>query len=195
MMGQRHPNINKNMAIAYGLALELDREGMDALLRSAGYALSDNSGFDLVVMFCVERHIYDFLEIRVIAQTVCEAFKIPVQGEDVYAGKPEIDIDPETFDASVDAGTADQASKRQKTSSDFRCDNFTTLLEQITESLDGFTETLGDGADEEPSEEAEMSEDEAAVYQKVRRVAEPLVSLLNSMADQIDHAALEIIGK
>jgi hypothetical protein len=198
IMGQRHPNINKKMAIAYGLALELDRETMDALLRSAGYALSNNSGFDLVVMFCVERRIYDFFEICHIAQTICEAAKIPVQGEEVYAGKPEVDIDIEQFDTTEDAGNADQTSKKQEPDNiDFQGDNFTDLLEKITESLDDFTEKLGDGWDslEEPSVEEDMREDEAAVYQKVQRVAEPLVSMLNSMAEKLERAAFEIIDK
>jgi hypothetical protein len=191
MMGQRHPNISKKIAIAYGIVLELDRETMDALLRSAGYALSNNSGFDLVVRYCVERRIYNIKEICDIADTVCKEVKIPVQGENIYAGKPDIDIDK--FDSSEDAGKAGRASEKRKTNSD----SFTDLLERITERLDDFTEELGDGADcldEEQFAEDDMSEDEAAVYQKAQQIAEPLVSLLNSMAEKLERAAGNIVG-
>jgi hypothetical protein len=189
MMGQRYPNISKKIAIAYGIVLELDRSTLDALLRSAGYALSNNSGFDLVVMFCVERRIYNIDEMCDIADTVCEAANIPVQGEKVYAGKPDVAIDLDRFTAAENAGKTDRPSETAKTDSG----NFTDLLERITESLDDFTETLGDGADCLNEDDA-MSEDEAAVYKKVQRVAEPLVNLLNSMADKLDSATFKIIG-
>jgi hypothetical protein len=197
MMGQRYPNISKKIAIAYGIVLKLDRATMDALLRSAGYALSNNSGFDLVVMYCVERRIYNIEEMCDIADTVCEEVKIPVQGEKVYAGKPDVDIDIGKFDTTEDAGKADRASKKRKTDSD----GFTDLLDRITESLDDFTEKLGDGADclddsqfAAQFAEDDMSEDEAAVYQKAQQVAEPLVSLLNSMAEKLERAASNIVG-
>jgi hypothetical protein len=198
MMEQRHPNISKKIAVAYGIALELDRETMDALLRSAGYALSNNSGFDLVVMCCIERRFYDYPKIVNVAKMVCNALNIPLRGEEVFAGKPAVDIDIEKFDTTGDAGNADPGNGEQETDSDFQCDNFTDLLEKITERLDDFTEKLGDGADcldEDQSAEDDMSEDEAAVYQKVQRVAEPLVSLLNSMAEKLERATFEIINK
>jgi hypothetical protein len=49
----------KNEAVSFGLVLKLDREEMDTLLQSAGFALSASSVFDLVIMFCLEQQVYD----------------------------------------------------------------------------------------------------------------------------------------
>ncbi len=48
----------KATAVALGMALKLDRQSMDELLLSAGYALSRSSYFDLIIAFCIERGIY-----------------------------------------------------------------------------------------------------------------------------------------
>jgi len=53
-------------AIRLGLALQLDRVNFDALLRTAGYALSDSSEYDLIIAFCIEHKIYNFLDINAI---------------------------------------------------------------------------------------------------------------------------------
>ena len=49
----------KNLAILLGVGLQLNREEMDLLLRSARYRLSRSHKEELVVAFCVENQIYD----------------------------------------------------------------------------------------------------------------------------------------
>lgn len=51
--------IGKNTAIALALALELNKNDTDELLGSAGYFLSENDTFDLVIQFCIKKKIYD----------------------------------------------------------------------------------------------------------------------------------------
>ncbi|GAB1476834.1 hypothetical protein MASR2M70_16700 [Bacillota bacterium] len=49
----------KNLVILLGIGLELNREEMDTLLRSARYILSRSHKDELVVAFCLENGIYD----------------------------------------------------------------------------------------------------------------------------------------
>jgi hypothetical protein len=49
----------KNTIIALALALELNKKETDKLLSSAGYSLSDSDTSDLVILFCLEKKIYD----------------------------------------------------------------------------------------------------------------------------------------
>jgi hypothetical protein len=49
----------KNTIIALALALELNKKETDTLLSSAGYTLSDSDTADLVILFCLEKKIYD----------------------------------------------------------------------------------------------------------------------------------------
>ena len=49
----------KENIIKLGLSLSLNKEKMDKLLSSAGYSLSTNNKFDLVILFCIENKIYD----------------------------------------------------------------------------------------------------------------------------------------
>lgn len=51
--------IGKNSAIALALALELNKNEVDELLSASGYSLSENDTFDLVIMFCIKKKIYD----------------------------------------------------------------------------------------------------------------------------------------
>ncbi len=51
--------VQKNSALALGLALRLDRDGLDSLLARAGYALTTNSKADVIVMFFLDRGIHD----------------------------------------------------------------------------------------------------------------------------------------
>lgn len=51
--------IGKHAAIALALALELNEKETDKLLSAAGYSLSKNDTFDLVIQFCLEKKIYD----------------------------------------------------------------------------------------------------------------------------------------
>lgn len=51
--------IGKPTAIALAIALELNQKETTKLLSSAGFSLSDNDTFDLVIQFCLEKKIYD----------------------------------------------------------------------------------------------------------------------------------------
>ena len=48
----------KYLIVAFALALKLDQNDMDSLLRAAGYSLSENETFDLVIRFCLKKKIY-----------------------------------------------------------------------------------------------------------------------------------------
>lgn len=56
--------VSKNTAICLALALELDKEDANRLLNSAGYSLSYNDKFDLIIQFCIEKKIYDIFYIN-----------------------------------------------------------------------------------------------------------------------------------
>ncbi len=49
----------KNTTIALAFALELNQDDTHNLLSSAGYTLSDSETSDLVILFCLEKKIYD----------------------------------------------------------------------------------------------------------------------------------------
>ena len=54
----------KATAIALCIALELNLEETGELLAMAGYSLSSSDTGDLVVKFCIERGIYDLIEVN-----------------------------------------------------------------------------------------------------------------------------------
>ncbi|ANX10713.1 hypothetical protein ABE41_001630 [Fictibacillus arsenicus] len=54
----------KNTIIALGLALELSEENFEQLLDSGGYSLSDSETADLVIKFCLEKKIYDVIQVN-----------------------------------------------------------------------------------------------------------------------------------
>ena len=54
----------KKTVIALCLALELPRNEADLLLASAGYSLSRADDFDLAIAFCIEKKVYNFLDIN-----------------------------------------------------------------------------------------------------------------------------------
>lgn len=49
----------KNTVIKLCLSLSLDKNRFNNLLSSAGYSLSKNNNFDLVISYCIENDIYD----------------------------------------------------------------------------------------------------------------------------------------
>ena len=54
----------KSTVLALLLALEMDREESDEMLAKAGYALSPSSKRDLIVEFCLEKGIYDVMQVN-----------------------------------------------------------------------------------------------------------------------------------
>lgn len=54
----------KNTVVALALALELDKKETDKLLSSAGYSLSDSDTSDLIIQFCIEKKIYNILQVN-----------------------------------------------------------------------------------------------------------------------------------
>jgi hypothetical protein len=54
----------KKTVIALCLALELPRADTDALLASAGYSLSNANDYDLIIAFCIEKKVFDFIGIN-----------------------------------------------------------------------------------------------------------------------------------
>ncbi len=67
---------SKSTAIAFALALELSREEADSLLKTAGFALSRSSKFDLVIEYCIQNRLYDVFEIN----EILFAFDLPLLG-------------------------------------------------------------------------------------------------------------------
>ena len=54
----------KNTVLSLAFALQLNRKEAEKLLKSAGFSLSDNHTFDLVIQFCLEKNIYDIDDVN-----------------------------------------------------------------------------------------------------------------------------------
>lgn len=65
---------NKNTAIRYCLGFRLNEGETDEWMKSAGFWLSDTSAFDLAIRYCIDRKIYDPIDVNILL----EALKIPL---------------------------------------------------------------------------------------------------------------------
>jgi hypothetical protein len=54
----------KSTIFALALGLELNKEDTEELLGSAGYSLSESETSDLVIKFCLDKHIYDVNQVN-----------------------------------------------------------------------------------------------------------------------------------
>ncbi|MBE5793496.1 MAG: macro domain-containing protein [Clostridiales bacterium] len=75
---RNHPHYqpSKQTALAFAIALRLNRAETDQLLRTAGLALSPSSRFDLVVEYFIQKGIYDVMQIN----EALYAFDLPLLG-------------------------------------------------------------------------------------------------------------------
>ena len=54
----------KKPLIALGIALDLSIEEIEKLLKSAGWAFTNTSKFDIIVLYCLEKNIRDIMMIN-----------------------------------------------------------------------------------------------------------------------------------
>jgi len=54
----------KKPLIALGIALDLTKGEIEKLLNSAGFAFTNTSKFDIIIMFCLEKNIRDIITIN-----------------------------------------------------------------------------------------------------------------------------------
>ena len=64
----------KNTVIRYCLGFRLDEAETDEWMKSAGYWLSDTSGFDLAIRYCIDKKIYDPIDVNILL----ESLKLPL---------------------------------------------------------------------------------------------------------------------
>ena len=62
----------KNTVIALALALELNKKETDKLLSAAGYSLSESNTFDLVILFFLDKEIYDIYSVNQALDYFCQ---------------------------------------------------------------------------------------------------------------------------
>ena len=63
IVSDKHYRPTKNTVIALAISLQLNIDETQSLLASAGFILSKSSLFDVIIMFCIVKKIYDVFEI------------------------------------------------------------------------------------------------------------------------------------
>lgn len=71
--------ISKNTAICFCLAMELNLQETQEMLRRMGYALSSYDDFDIVISYCIENNIYDIIDVN----EYLEELKLPLLGQKI----------------------------------------------------------------------------------------------------------------
>ncbi|MCT2536938.1 hypothetical protein NC661_16265 [Aquibacillus koreensis] len=56
--------ISKQTAVSLAIALRLTKKETEQLMNVAGFSLSENDTFDLIIQFCLEKQIYDIDDIN-----------------------------------------------------------------------------------------------------------------------------------
>ena len=63
---------NKNTAIRYCLGFHLSETETDEWMKSAGYWLSNTSEFDLAIRYCIDKKIYDPIDVNILLEALKE---------------------------------------------------------------------------------------------------------------------------
>ncbi len=66
IMNEKDYRPNRKTVISFAVALELTLSETQDLMETVGFVLSNSSKFDLIIRYCIERGIYDVLEIDAI---------------------------------------------------------------------------------------------------------------------------------
>lgn len=61
-------SISRTMVFNLAIGLKLDGKETETLLKSAGYGLNIKSKFDFIIMFCIDRKIYDIALINMLLE-------------------------------------------------------------------------------------------------------------------------------
>lgn len=72
----------KNEAISLGMALKLTPDKMKAFIGNAGYTLTNNSKFDIIIEYCIAQNCYDIIEIN----QILFRFEQPLLGNSNFLG-------------------------------------------------------------------------------------------------------------
>jgi transcriptional regulator with XRE-family HTH domain len=171
-------NISKRYAIAFGLALKLNRTEMDELLLSAGFALSNYSNYDLLIIFCIENRIYDIDQF--------ESLLKKEDRKDVYTGN--IDELGELTDEDEDEDSEHEDSEYAEGLED--------ILNNLADNLDNFGNELPDlDIDDIDDEFNDLSDEEKERIAKVTNaITTPLIDVLDGFMDIFNKAKDKIDG-
>jgi transcriptional regulator with XRE-family HTH domain len=195
---RKPPNVSKNIVIAFGLSLRLNRTEMDALLASANFAFNPNSLLDVAVMYWIDKGLYDFGEIRMMAEDLCADMRLKKHLDDMSAQK----LANAKFTAeSVGGGFAGMISALSSAFDDENAfEGAGSLEDGLSDFSDGLTDsfnTLADQMDALAASLALTDEEQEAVdsmTDEERELAAPYIATLDGIADILNNAALDIAG-